>query len=377
MAVFEEIERELAEGMGKDKCLPCGCMKGALYTLRAALRALDEPASESLAARIGPWLARTEPKRYDCLGCPHCYPAVATNLLHRAFPRLDASGPACDFELRADEWPPVPGEYFVLGEGEDFPIAVSTLASPALAEALAADPPPGVCIVGKTETENIGLDKLVTNAAASPHLRFLVVAGKEAEGHLSGATLLALAANGVDEQMRVVGAPGRRPVLRNAGRGAVDAFRERVRLVDLIGCEEPERVRAALADLRKAPAPVSIPQAACGCASCAPLSNGAAGDAPAPIVQAAAPPPEKIQLDPAGYFLILPRAEAGRLRVEHYAYDHRLLHVVEGEDPRSLCHTLTAGGWVSRLDHAAYLGRELERAARCLSEGARYVQDGA
>ncbi|MEW6489827.1 MAG: DUF4346 domain-containing protein [Thermodesulfobacteriota bacterium] len=32
---------------------------------------------------------------------------------------------------------------------------------------------------------------------------------------------------------------------------------------------------------------------------------------------------------------------------------------------------------VSRLDHVAYLGRELARAEHALRSGARYVQDGA
>jgi dihydropteroate synthase len=30
---------------------------------------------------------------------------------------------------------------------------------------------------------------------------------------------------------------------------------------------------------------------------------------------------------------------------------------------------------LSRLDHALYLGRELQKAERCLNEGSDYVQD--
>jgi tetrahydromethanopterin S-methyltransferase subunit A len=48
------------------------------------------------------------------------------------------------------------GEYFVLDK--DRTVAVSTLASITLAEALAQRKPHGLAIVGKTETENIGLD---------------------------------------------------------------------------------------------------------------------------------------------------------------------------------------------------------------------------
>jgi dihydropteroate synthase len=34
------------------------------------------------------------------------------------------------------------------------------------------------------------------------------------------------------------------------------------------------------------------------------------------------------------------------------------------------------GPWpISRLDHALYLGRELQRAERCLADGSKYIQD--
>jgi dihydropteroate synthase len=39
--------------------------------------------------------------------------------------------------------------------------------------------------------------------------------------------------------------------------------------------------------------------------------------------------------------------------------------LTEGEGPHPL----------SRLDHALYLGRELQKAERCLNEGSDYVQD--
>ena len=63
--------------------------------------------------------------------------------------------------------------------------------------------------------------------------------------------------------------------------------------------------------------------------------------------------------------------------VEHFDYDQKLLAVVEGEDARTVYLTLVRDGRVSRLDHAAYLGKELARAERCLRDGVEYVQDGA
>jgi hypothetical protein len=108
-----------------------------------------------------------------------------------------------------------------------------------------------------------------------------------------------------------------------------------------------------------------------------------------------------IALDPAGYFLIKVDAAAGELIAEHYAndIDERGLAIdpesgevlsCRGGDPRAplavyrgrtakeLGIALTEGEGphpLSRLDHALYLGRELQKAELCLALGLAYVQD--
>ncbi|MEB3322700.1 MAG: DUF4346 domain-containing protein [Synechococcaceae cyanobacterium] len=108
-----------------------------------------------------------------------------------------------------------------------------------------------------------------------------------------------------------------------------------------------------------------------------------------------------IALDPAGYFLIKVDAEAGELIAEHYssAIDERGLATdpatgevlrCRGGDPRAplaiyrgrtakeLGIALTEGPEphpLTRLDHALYLGRELQKAEWCLQHGTPYVQD--
>lgn len=108
-----------------------------------------------------------------------------------------------------------------------------------------------------------------------------------------------------------------------------------------------------------------------------------------------------IALDPAGYFLIRLDRDAGELVVEHYgntidarglATDPETGEVLRcrGSQPRSPEATLRGRSAkelgiqlsegdgplpVSRLDHALYLGRELQRAEQCLESGAEYVQD--
>lgn len=83
--------------------------------------------------------------------------------------------------------------------------------------------------------------------------------------------------------------------------------------------------------------------------------------------------PKRIKLDEAGYFVI--HVEDDALLVEHYDYRERLLRTIEGSDARSVYLTLIRHGWVSRLDHAAYLGKE-PRARRDVHEAGRAVRAG-
>jgi hypothetical protein len=108
-----------------------------------------------------------------------------------------------------------------------------------------------------------------------------------------------------------------------------------------------------------------------------------------------------IALDPVGYFLIKVDREAGELIAEHYANsidDRGLatdpdtgeviscrgagprapLALYRGRSAKELGMALTEGEGphpLSCLDHALYLGRELQRAEAALESGADYVQD--
>jgi len=108
-----------------------------------------------------------------------------------------------------------------------------------------------------------------------------------------------------------------------------------------------------------------------------------------------------IDLDPSGYFLIKLDADAGELVAEHYSNDvdergratdpetgevlscrggglRSPKTVFRGRTAKELGIALTEGDGglpVSRLDHALYLGRELQKAEACLKAGLSYCQD--
>ncbi|MDP2216556.1 MAG: DUF4346 domain-containing protein [Methanolobus sp.] len=84
--------------------------------------------------------------------------------------------------------------------------------------------------------------------------------------------------------------------------------------------------------------------------------------------------PGKLELDSAGYFVILPQPEKRTILAKHYSYDKELLRIIEGPDARSIYRTIIRHEWVSTLNHAAYLGQELTRAEIAMKAGFMYVQ---
>jgi tetrahydromethanopterin S-methyltransferase subunit A len=356
-----EASRWLHEAAKAAKCWPCGCLHGTLSGLAATVEALPE-GGDPLREALSRVRARMRPQEYECLGCSECYPALAANALAQAYPQLETMQ-ICptDTPVERPGWPPLPGEYHVLRFHA--PVAICTLTDGQLADRLVAGEPAGVAIVGKLQTENLGIERIVQNVLSNPHIRFLVLCGPDSVqrvGHRPGQSLLALAANGLNEDGRIVGAEGKRPVLRNIPRDAVEAFRRQVWVADLVGCVDVERILESVAE-------------------CDASDPGPAGPFAglAPVPRTTARPSDRLVLDPAGYLVILPDRVGHALVVEHYTNDGVLDHALEGRKPSDLWATAIKQGLVTRLDHAAYLGQELARAEQALQTGKSFVQDAA
>lgn len=78
-------------------------------------------------------------------------------------------------------------------------------------------------------------------------------------------------------------------------------------------------------------------------------------------------------LDPNGYFLI--RIRDSTLEIAHCKQVGVIDRVITGDRPQEVYFTAIKEGLLSRLDHAAYLGKELQKAYDCLKDGREYVQD--
>ena len=352
------ITDQLEEAIAATKCHKCGCLQQTVEALSATTEGQNELAETLNRAR-----QVFVPQEYDCLGCPVCYPAIAANAFAEAHPEAGSKLDLCPTEepdLRSG-WPQLAGDYYVLRYSA--PVAICALNSASLAQQIARSAMPGVAIVGTMHTENLGIERLIRNTTANPNIRFLIVCGEDTQqaiGHLPGQSLVSLIANGLDERTRIVGAHGKRPVLKNVSADDVQSFRKQVELHNLIGEEDVQRIGNIAQDLAaQSPGPF----------------EGAIAASPVATTQAV--PPARLVLDPAGYFVVFPEQRRKTLILEHYTNQGVLDAVFEGDSPAALYSTVIQKGLLSRLDHAAYLGGELARAERALETGEPYIQDRA
>lgn len=346
----------LREAAAVTKCHRCGCFQDAVQALR------DSELGDEVPGDLKAFTATFEDRRYDCLGCEVCWPSDALNAAAEIVELPPGAGCATEDVARREGWPPLPGEFHVLdGTG---PVAACTLHSRPLVDELANHRPEGLAIVGSMQTENLGIERLIENVISNPALRVLVVCGEDTAGrvgHFPGQTLLSLFDEGVDDDLRVKGAKGKRPILKNLKRAEVDQFLAQVTPVDLRGETNAATIAGRIQELALGAAP--------------PYDGPSAVTDVLPIVPASLP--ANVRLDPAGFIVIHIDRRRGFLRAERFSNQGVLLGVVEGDRDDAVAFTLVERGWVTRLDHAAYVGRELSRAQAALRSGSEFVQDGA
>ncbi len=79
--------------------------------------------------------------------------------------------------------------------------------------------------------------------------------------------------------------------------------------------------------------------------------------------------------DPQGYFTIKPFPSRNRVFVRYYDSNNNLKQTFAGITTPQIIQGIIERGLISRLDHAAYLGKEIEKAIIALKNDLDYVQD--
>lgn len=79
--------------------------------------------------------------------------------------------------------------------------------------------------------------------------------------------------------------------------------------------------------------------------------------------------------DPKGYFTIKPFPKLKRVFVRHYDTRNNLTDTLKGTSTAQIIQEIIKRKLISRLDHSAYLGKEIEKAIIALQNNLDYVQD--
>lgn len=141
----------------------------------------------------------------------------------------------------AEGWPVLSGDYNV-GDPESA-VAVVTLGSHLEDMPVKA----GAAILGPLHTENLGIERIISNIISNPNIRFLVVCGAEVQGHITGQTIKAMHENGVEpEEMKIIGSKGAIPYLDNMTEKGVQRFRDQLEIMDLVDVEDSEIIQSKI-----------------------------------------------------------------------------------------------------------------------------------
>jgi len=235
-------------------------------------------------------------------------------------------------------------------------VAICTLAERGLPARLALAGEPALGLAGPLLTVPRGLERLVANLAARPAIRALLLCGRDSRGVPAREAIRRLWAAGLTPAGRIQGLPRLGP-LRNLDARSLALVRSRVTVVDLGPTRSAGRIlRAAQAIPRR-------------------REKGGCHLPRVVVVRAPTATSREHGLDPTGYFVILAPTPDGRICCEHYRWDGTLTRRFLGRGAAGLCHAILRRRLPGTAEHAAYLGRELQKAEDALRAGLPYSQD--
>ncbi|MDO8524183.1 MAG: dCTP deaminase [bacterium] len=283
-----------------------------------------------------------------------CWPASNASPAHKTSLSSDAGGQTSVVNA---SWPFVEGRFYV--GNKNSPVAVCTNAS---VEGIKLDMEK-VAICGKCVTENIGIEKIIQNVIANPNIRFLILCGKPSKGHFVEQAITALIQNGVDQEKTIIGAVGNMPHLKGLDIEIIERFRAQIEPVNLNGETDSNIVMQAVeACLAKSRSPY----------------NGEKIEI-IKVEEVEAKGPFDWKEDPNGFFVVSLRPNQRKIVVEHLK-DGKTIKKVIGDSAQDICYKIgqmqMVGDFEQTVEHAMYLGRELQKAELCLKNQLSYEQDG-
>jgi tetrahydromethanopterin S-methyltransferase subunit A len=134
---------------------------------------------------------------------------------------------------------PIPVTSFI-GKGTE--VAICTLSSMDLLKKISDNPiMDKLLIVGRLFSENKGIDQLIQFCTTSPSIRYLILCGRDTNGHYPADALMNLMYFGLDEHNRIIGSKAPYPFI-SCHPNLVNKFREQIKLIDMRECCDLDKI---------------------------------------------------------------------------------------------------------------------------------------
>ncbi|CAN5852550.1 hypothetical protein BH23THE1_BH23THE1_15900 [soil metagenome] len=141
---------------------------------------------------------------------------------------------------------PIPVSSF---SGNGTEIAICTLSSIDLLKKISGDAiMDKLLIVGRLFSENKGIDQLIRFCTMSSTLRYLILCGKDTNGHYPADALINLMQFGLDEHNKIIGTKAPYAFIR-CHPNFVNKFRDQIKLIDMRECYNLDKIKKTVNDL--------------------------------------------------------------------------------------------------------------------------------
>ncbi|MDQ3083584.1 MAG: tetrahydromethanopterin S-methyltransferase subunit A [Thermoproteota archaeon] len=141
---------------------------------------------------------------------------------------------------------PIPVSSF---SGKGTEVAICTLSSIDLLKKISSDAiMDKLLIVGRLFSENKGIDHLIQFCTMSSTMKYLILCGKDTNGHYPADALMNLMQFGLDEHNKIIGTKAPYPFIK-CHPNLVNKFREQIKLIDLRECYNLDKIIESVIDL--------------------------------------------------------------------------------------------------------------------------------
>lgn len=224
-----------------------------------------------------------------------------------------------------------------------------------------------IVLSGTCKTENLGVESIVKAVIKNPRIRFIVLCGEEMVPRFAGFALKCLWENGIEENGKIIGAKGLMPFIKNLSPDEIEYFRKQVKVLDAIGENDESKIESLIDSCNS--------------------NNPGIYDSPPPkgietdIIVADYNPDSGWTADEKNdenWFIIGIDREAHTLFAEHYiGYGENMKKCckIVGSTTEAVLGTIVKLRKVTKLYHAGYLGKELQKAEIAMKKGIKYNQE--